>query len=1240
MTMARRKGKEREAQMFINIHVNPVLEELVRNCVLERPEDMLAYSVKFFQAVEEELNYEYRNRAVLLDNGASRMVRNEGQTIKMVVLEGIGSERRAERQGEEHFFQGSRYKAGDELKMNSGKVLYTVKRLLGSGSFGEVHVVQSHNEDILCAMKCTKLDNMTKRQRLSLFKPMCEEALIGTKTGDHANLVGLRFVQVNGTEFLVMMNFVKDACELQKAIATKSLWNKVNGGVKEWGFEPPREEITSTIALCWYQVCSALEHLHGLEIAHCDVKPENILVNVHNWHIWVFDLGLARQGRMSDSTHGIVNIRCDGCSPAYASPELGDLMGSFKDGMTAREKNELQSKHLITPATGDLWAGGMSMLETVFQSRNGVWVQGRDGPVTLQRYKSVHFMSAFAQQQQAQQTITLAQAGEQPPAEAQPPASEDKPLYKWTHSDVQGWMELTIRHENQMTSSANRNAHDSQENKSKRHSDLVSILENVTEIDGKYLFNLKERDLKKHIKKLAVRKNFFGCTTPFRALPITSELFDVFEKCLHPDKTKRYLTARLLKESLLPLFTPLKSLIPRFVQPIPQANRMGTLQNISNALMNHGLYLGSRDTYKRIQAQDPEYALAISCIPSTYSLEFIFRDEDQSNERCEQDIERTIKEVSHESSFLGCNPPPSGEALQFLAEGFGALWALCIGNPDHSDIVVYDKDMLESIRNGFIYGDEKVALGCLGLVVDCIAGATKNKIEAVVEAGIHDLIKVVMERYQRNGWILLQALKAIVWFTFQVEERSKKFIDDGTIALLLSSWKMYLLHDPVVVLTFLNFMVFLPSQSFTIMRNNSFAEVIRSVMDSFSDNQAIQHYGSGLLTKVEAAPGREVPQAATRDAEAAQQQQEAEMRERQAAELRKKQVADIRARQAIDNDLRAKRTAEDRTAEDLQDQSKKHAGQWAAGLEGGPKMASVGDVGALLESAGLGRHAAKFANEDMGGESLLALTKDELLDLGITDENDLEIINSMLDQLRESVVDMSKQGPDSLVKFVRIEHSRMWLHVSRVEVYDANGENVALLSKGATADASSVAYKGDNNMPIDGQERTEGWPSGCHTNNGPEEWYEVTLRQPTVVTKVVVVNRVDACFDRLMGARVVLQNANRVAVPTPSLLLLTSTRTPQQFPLEEMWAQHSQEEAAVMIQKIKRRKDSQVKVQEMKEQDKAATLLQAKQRRTQAQAKVGKLKEEKEQEGAAVKIQAIKRRKDAQLQVQEMKQGV
>ncbi len=90
-------------------------------------------------------------------------------------------------------------------------------------------------------------------------------------------------------------------------------------------------------------------------------------------------------------------------------------------------------------------------------------------------------------------------------------------------------------------SSSNRNLNDLQENKAKRHNDLMDVLETCKHMDGKHLLNLQvhfvkvmivlyenddsfvsqEKDLKKDIKKIAVRKTFFVHTTPFRALPIS-----------------------------------------------------------------------------------------------------------------------------------------------------------------------------------------------------------------------------------------------------------------------------------------------------------------------------------------------------------------------------------------------------------------------------------------------------------------------------------------------------------------------------------------------------------------------------------------------------------------------------------------------------------------------------------------------------------------------------------------------
>ena len=108
-----------------------------------------------------------------------------------------------------------------------------------------------------------------------------------------------------------------------------------------------------------------------------------------------------------------------------------------------------------------------------------------------------------------------------------------------------------------------------------------------------------------------------------------------------------------------------------------------------------------------------------------------------------------------------------------------------------------------------------------------------------------------------------------------------------------------------------------------------------------------------------------------------------------------------------------------------------------------------------------------------------------------------------------------------------------------VQVYDDDGANMALVWKGATATASSTVNDGDNTFPIDGKYRTK-WPSGCHTDNGPNEWWEVRLPNPTVVTEIVVMNREahkSACDARLNGARIVLLNAQRVMVPVPAMVL-------------------------------------------------------------------------------------------------------
>lgn len=105
-----------------------------------------------------------------------------------------------------------------------------------------------------------------------------------------------------------------------------------------------------------------------------------------------------------------------------------------------------------------------------------------------------------------------------------------------------------------------------------------------------------------------------------------------------------------------------------------------------------------------------------------------------------------------------------------------------------------------------------------------------------------------------------------------------------------------------------------------------------------------------------------------------------------------------------------------------------------------------------------------------------------------------------------NAVDAAVESPIPLVEHVRVEHENQFLHIVGLEVYDDDGANIALDWKGASATSSSTVQNGDSSFPIDGKHRTK-WPSGCHTSNGPKEWWEVRLPKPTAVKTLLVLNR-------------------------------------------------------------------------------------------------------------------------------------
>jgi serine/threonine protein kinase len=155
-----------------------------------------------------------------------------------------------------------KYTKGDLIKYENGKAAFTVRKSLGCGAFGEVHLVFSEVQRKYRAMKCTKFGNMTPDQRMATFKPMCEEALIMMELLHHPNIISLRFVKVSGSEFLMIMDVVDGSKELSEAYQDGTVWYPLCQ-------DRNVSRTTSFLSMLWCQLVHALDHLHGKLIMVC-----------------------------------------------------------------------------------------------------------------------------------------------------------------------------------------------------------------------------------------------------------------------------------------------------------------------------------------------------------------------------------------------------------------------------------------------------------------------------------------------------------------------------------------------------------------------------------------------------------------------------------------------------------------------------------------------------------------------------------------------------------------------------------------------------------------------------------------------------------------------------------------------------------------------------------------------------------------------------------------------------------
>ncbi|KAJ8602792.1 hypothetical protein CTAYLR_002599 [Chrysophaeum taylorii] len=219
-------------------------------------------------------------------------------------------------------------------------VFEVVFDFIGQGGYGEVYVVRSMTRAAtLFAMKRVRSDKLggaSSSKKTSEEIRLCRgEALLMAQLGTHPHVVSLNYGVVSSTaDFLLFTTLVDGARDLERLVVS-------SGDLYDGDTRGVRESISMTLR----HVASALAFCRGCGVLHQDVKLENIYVDTAG-RAFLGDFGLASHG---DGVHGQLRAPLEGCTRAYASPEvIGKL-----DVSSGRYRDFVKT---TSPAETDIWA--------------------------------------------------------------------------------------------------------------------------------------------------------------------------------------------------------------------------------------------------------------------------------------------------------------------------------------------------------------------------------------------------------------------------------------------------------------------------------------------------------------------------------------------------------------------------------------------------------------------------------------------------------------------------------------------------------------------------------------------------------------------------------------------------------------------------------------------------------------------------------------------------------------------
>jgi serine kinase len=175
---------------------------------------------------------------------------------------------------------------------------YVISRKIGQGSYATVHLAEYSEGGRRVKLACKIFDkDRAPKDFLEKFFP--RELDILTRI-ENAHIIQVHSILQRGPRVFIFMRYAENGDMLDF--------------IRQNGLVPERQ------AKIWFrQMVQGLQYLHTQNIAHRDLKCENILLSRH-WNVKLADFGFARFCVDGDGKRVLSQTYCG--SAAYAAPEV------------------------------------------------------------------------------------------------------------------------------------------------------------------------------------------------------------------------------------------------------------------------------------------------------------------------------------------------------------------------------------------------------------------------------------------------------------------------------------------------------------------------------------------------------------------------------------------------------------------------------------------------------------------------------------------------------------------------------------------------------------------------------------------------------------------------------------------------------------------------------------------------------------------------------------------------------